>query len=246
MRTRLPRAYATRAGWARTLAAFALALGVAVLLWRRWELIDFATFELVGTIVLGLALVAILLALVAAVQIFTSDARGLRDAVIGLALAGLVLLPAALTAGVAALLPPVAIAATSVDILREERALLREGEGIRVGGADLAAYPDILPLALEMPSEDVFAIVETLIADRGWRVLEVQVPTASAPSGRIRAVARTPVLGFLDDIVVRIEDDEEATTVDALSASRVGQHDLGTNARRLTSLLDDIAFEAVN
>ena len=246
MRTRLPRAYATRAGWSRSLAAFALALALAAVIWRRWELIDLASFELALGAAFALASIAILLALVAAVQILSSDARGLRDAIVGLALAALVLLPVGVVAAVASILPDVSIATTSVGLLKSERAMLREGEGVKVGGADLAAYPDLLPLSLELPSEDVFAIVEELVAERGWRVLERREPTLEDTSARIHAVARTAVLGFLDDVVVVVTDDDETTQVDALSASRNGRHDFGTNARRVGGLLADIEQQAIN
>jgi hypothetical protein len=64
---------------------------------------------------------------------------------------------------------------------------------------------------------------------RGWRLL-----AADDEEGVILAEATTPVLRFVDDIMIYITLDEDAQTrVDAHSGSRVGRSDFGTNARRL-------------
>ena len=216
------------------------------MLWRRWELVGLDVFLIGVGATIALAGAAVLLSLGAIAQIFASDARGLRDAVVGLFVGLIVLMPIGLVAAATALLPAVSVVTTSPALLRNERGILREGEGVKVGGGDLAAYPDLLPLELEIPLEDAFAIVEEQVAERGWRVLERRLPSPSGAPGRIRAVARTPVLGFLDDVVVVVAEDRELTRIDALSASREGQHDLGTNARRLSSLLGDIELNAIN
>ncbi len=60
----------------------------------------------------------------------------------------------------------------------------------------------------------------------------------------IEATAPTPIFGFIDDVIVRMRvADDGSTIVDMRSASRVGAHDLGQNARRIKgyySKLDDI------
>ncbi len=58
--------------------------------------------------------------------------------------------------------------------------------------------------------------------------------------GFIEAIARTPILGFRDDVVVRVRATSDGTRIDVRSASRYGRHDLGTNAARVRSLIDDI------
>ncbi|MBZ0146911.1 MAG: DUF1499 domain-containing protein, partial [Pseudorhodoplanes sp.] len=63
--------------------------------------------------------------------------------------------------------------------------------------------------------------------------------------GRIEAVARTPIMGFRDDIVIRVRTAPDGARIDVRSASRYGRHDFGTNAARIRSLLDDIDDIAV-
>jgi uncharacterized protein (DUF1499 family) len=58
--------------------------------------------------------------------------------------------------------------------------------------------------------------------------------------GIIEAVARTPILGFRDDVVVRVRATTDGARIDVRSASRYGRHDFGTNAGRVRNLIDDI------
>lgn len=66
-----------------------------------------------------------------------------------------------------------------------------------------------------------------------WTVLETD-----PVGGEIRAEARTRLWKFTDDVWVRLSlDGDGQTRVDAVSASRVGRGDLGTNARRIARFL---------
>jgi hypothetical protein len=56
----------------------------------------------------------------------------------------------------------------------------------------------------------------------------------------IEAVARSLVMGFADDVVVRIVEEEQGALVDMRSSSRWGVHDLGANATRIVSFLGDL------
>src|SRR5439155_924571 len=72
------------------------------------------------------------------------------------------------------------------------------------------------------------------------RVIDARAPQPSAVrDGIIEAVARTPILGFRDDVVVRIRPTIDGARIDVRSASRYGRHDLGTNAKRVRSLIED-------
>ncbi len=62
-------------------------------------------------------------------------------------------------------------------------------------------------------------------------------PTESGDTGILEATAPTMIFGFLDDVVVRIESTPDGAQVDMRSASRIGAHDLGQNARRIRGFL---------
>ena len=61
---------------------------------------------------------------------------------------------------------------------------------------------------------------------------------------QIEAVARTPIMGFRDDVAIRIRPDDDGSKIDVRSASRYGRHDFGGNASRIRSLLEDIEARA--
>jgi hypothetical protein len=69
-------------------------------------------------------------------------------------------------------------------------------------------------------------------------------PAAPAPlaseTATLQAVAATPLFSFADDVVLRLEETPDGTRVDMRSASRLGAHDLGQNARRIRRFLADL------
>jgi uncharacterized protein (DUF1499 family) len=64
---------------------------------------------------------------------------------------------------------------------------------------------------------------------------------ADSSAGRIEATATTPWFGFKDDVVIRVAPDPAGSRVDVRSVSRVGQSDVGTNARRIRAYLARLA-----
>src|SRR2546421_3562389 len=53
-------------------------------------------------------------------------------------------------------------------------------------------------------------------------------------------VCSSDLMGFRDDIVVRVRADGEGARVDVRSSSRYGSFDFGANAARVRSLVEDI------
>ena len=50
----------------------------------------------------------------------------------------------------------------------------------------------------------------------------------------------TMILGFSDDVSIRVTGDDGASRVDIRSASRYGRHDLGRNVERVRALMREI------
>jgi len=74
---------------------------------------------------------------------------------------------------------------------------------------------------------------------RKWTVLLKRAPEGRR-DGQIEAVARTPIMGFRDDIVVRVRPVPDGSRIDVRSSSRYGTFDFGTNAERIRRLMIDI------
>lgn len=92
----------------------------------------------------------------------------------------------------------------------------------------LAAYPDIQPIALPMAARDAFDRALATARDQGWEIV------AAVPDpGRIEATDTSFWYGFKDDVVIRIAGDDRESRVDIRSKSRVGKSDLGKNAERV-------------
>lgn len=61
-----------------------------------------------------------------------------------------------------------------------------------------------------------------------------------ASPGHIEAVTRTMIMGFPDDITIRIRPQEAQTRIDVRSASRFGRHDFGANAARIRRFASEL------
>jgi hypothetical protein len=249
--------------WARRIALFSLAATfISVIIVRSGALeIVPALSTLAGA--LALACTAILLALGAGVVIWRQGIGGGRHAVTAL-LIGAVLIAYPLYLGAKASRLPAIFDVTTDPIdppqfdaiarLRPRDANPITYAGLYAAEQQHAAYPDIEPDETTAAPQDAYAAAMKVITKRKWRVVDTRPPQGPLPrvidarasqsgtvrDGIIEAVARTPILGFRDDVVVRIRPTIDGTRVDVRSASRYGRHDLGTNAKRVRSLIDDI------
>jgi hypothetical protein len=101
------------------------------------------------------------------------------------------------------------------------------------------AYPDIETVELEVPALRAYEVTLALIAKRKWRVVDERPPQPRR-DGRIEAIAQTLIMGFREDVSIRIKPDGEGSRVDIRSSSRYFEGDLGSNAARVTKLIEDI------
>ena len=110
--------------------------------------------------------------------------------------------------------------------------------GAAYAGPALAAqqqkgYPDIKSLLVNAPARDTMQKAIDAARAQGW-----EIASMDAASGRIEATATTRWFGFKDDIVVRIRPEASGgSRVDVRSMSRVGQSDIGANAKRIREFL---------
>lgn len=128
--------------------------------------------------------------------------------------------------------PPQFIAALP---LRENAINSTVYKGENVAELQKKAYPDIKPLFLSIPADQVFDKALTVAAKMDW-----SITAANREENRIEAVATTLWMGFKDDIVIRISTNESGTRLDIRSESRVGKSDLGTNAQRIRKFLSEM------
>ncbi len=103
-----------------------------------------------------------------------------------------------------------------------------EYAGEEVAEQQRAGYPDLAPLTLQMPSDEVFDKALAAASALGWEIV-----ASEASEGRIEATETTFWFGFKDDVVIRIEDLGNETRLNMRSKTRVGRSDVGANAARI-------------
>ncbi len=103
----------------------------------------------------------------------------------------------------------------------------------------LANYPDIRPLLVNRSLEDTFEIALATLKKAKFQIVAEAPPGRERP-GLIEAVDRTLVVGFYDDVIVRVGADRGLSRIDIRSSSRYGAHDFGRNAQRVRRLLSDL------
>lgn len=104
--------------------------------------------------------------------------------------------------------------------------------GLDIAAQQHAAYPDIQPVTLRLPSQQAFTQALTATRAMGWDIVAVD-----PVEGRIEATDTTLWFGFKDDIVIRIQARGDESRIDVRSVSRVGKSDVGTNAHRIRAYL---------
>jgi uncharacterized protein (DUF1499 family) len=98
-----------------------------------------------------------------------------------------------------------------------------------------AGYPDLAPLALAEPPDAAYRAALTAARSLGWEIVR-EDPAA----GVFEATATSAVFRFVDDIVVRVRPESGGARVDVRSKSRVGQGDLGANAKRIRAFKEKV------
>src|SRR5580700_412886 len=255
--------------WARRVALFSLAATlIAVIIVRSGALeIVPALSTLAGALVL--AVLAILLAIGAAIVIWFEGVGGTKEAATAFFI-GLALIAYPLYLGVKGYRLPAIYDITTdpIDPPRFDaiaRLRPRDANPITYAGLYAAeqqhtAYSDIEPDLTDSTPQEAYDAAMKVITKRKWRIVDARAPQGGGPQlidtraprqqqpapapvvrdGYIEAIARTPILGFRDDVVVRVRPTGDGTRIDVRSASRYGRHDLGTNAARVRNLIDDI------
>jgi uncharacterized protein (DUF1499 family) len=235
---------------ARNLAVFSVVAVVVSILIVRFGFLEMKPALTTFFGALGCAALSILVSLAAFAAIWQNGSRGMSRILLALLIDGLVLAYPAYLALQYRKLPPIHDVTTDpINPPRfEALARLRSGDGANTAvyaglysaEQQRRAYPDIEPVELELPVDRAYAITRQLVTKRKWLVIDERPPQPPRRIGRIEAVARTPIMGFREDVSIRVQPNGEDSRVDIRSSSRYFESDLGSNATRIAKLIDDI------
>jgi len=105
-------------------------------------------------------------------------------------------------------------------------------QGEEIASQQREAYPELQTQKYPQTTEQVFDAALAAVMSMG-----LEVVTSDKSLGLIEAYDTTTWFGFVDDVVIRIQNDSQMTILDARSKSRVGMSDIGKNAERLNTLI---------
>ena len=238
------------ATWARNLAIFSVVAVIGSILIVRFGFLEMKPALATFFGALACAGLSILIGLMGFAAIWHNGTRGMSRILLAFLIDALVLAYPAYLAFQYRRLPPIHdITTDPIDPPRfEALARLRTGEdtntavyaGLYSAEQQQKAYPDIEPVQLQVPAERAFAIALHLVHKRKWLVIDERAPRPPLRIGRIEAVARTPIMGFREDVSIRVAPDGDDSRVDIRSSSRYFEGDLGSNAARIAKLTDDL------
>jgi uncharacterized protein (DUF1499 family) len=237
------------ASWARNLAVFSVVAVLVSILIVRFGFLEMKPALATFFGALACAGLSILLSFAAFAAIWQNGSRGMSRILLALLIDAVVLAyPAYLFLQYRRLPPIHDITTDPIDPPRfEALARLRTGEGtnpavyagLYSAEQQRLAYPDIETVELDVPAPRAFEAVMRLVTKRKWLVIDERAPQPRG-IGRVEAVARTPIMGFREDVAIRVTPDGDGSRVDIRSASRYFESDLGSNAARISKLIDDL------
>jgi uncharacterized protein (DUF1499 family) len=234
------------AAWSSRLAWFALVVTVLSIIIVRSDFLDIVPALITFAAALMFAALAVLLAFIAFAVIWHKGHTGLGRAVLGLLL-GLALLAYPAYLGYRATkLPQINDITTDPGDPPRFGVLSRlrprgssEYPGAKTAALQEQAYPDLEPLEYDAPAALAYRVSLDVVTKRHWHIVDA-APPVPRRDGMIEAVARTLIMGFRDDVVVRVRAQGRGSRIDVRSASRYGKGDFGANAKRVAALIGDI------
>src|SRR5438105_9174306 len=211
------------ANWARNLAVFSVVAVVVSILIVRFGFLEMKPALATFFGALGCAALSILISLAAFAAIWQNGSRGMGRILMALLINAVVLAYPAYLALQYRKLPKIYdITTDPIDPPRfEALARLRAGEGansavyagLYSAEQQRVAYPDIETVELELPAPRAYEVTLALVNKRKWRIVDERPPQPRR-EGHIEAIAQTLIMGFREDVVIRIKADGEDARVD--------------------------------
>ena len=227
-----------------SLPVIALAIGL-----HRLGLVEYEVAYITLLAGLAVALLGMLLAIAAFVVIWNEGLRGLGRAIAAFVIGAAVLVWPGIEFVRGVTLPAISDVTTdpsdpprfqAVASSRPSGANPIAYPGEATAMRQRIAYPGVKPYEVDGSADEIFNTVLSMVERRGWRVLDSVTPRGGQREGRIEAVAQTFLMGFREDVVIRIRTIGSGVRIDMRSASRYGSHDMGSNARRIERFLADL------
>lgn len=227
--------------WTSRLAVFSLVVLATAAILHRLGLPTPAAFNMLIMAYAG-AVAAFVLAIIGMVSIWRHGGGGASRVVVGLFISLAMFGAAASILAIAQSYPALNDVTTDLQSPPQfiEAAKLRGNSGnpvvypAKFAALQTKYYADLQPLLIDRPMDEVYEVAIEVLRRQRYTIVHED------PAGVIEAVDRSMVLGFSDDIAVRVTGNDERARIDIRSASRFGRIDFGHNAGRVRTLLKEI------
>jgi hypothetical protein len=223
--------------WSRRFGSLALPLMVLPVFLHRERLISSTDFFIVEAVAMLVAALALGLAISAFARLWVTGDQGWGKATLGLLFSLICLVPLAIVVWQAARYPAVTDVTTDYE---RPPGLVSQLPAQPLSPAPRAAvetaFPNARTRTYPVEAGRIYALLNQLVEDRDWEVRARREPQTPLAEGQINAVAMT-LLGWRDEVAIRIQGTAEGSTVAMRSAALHGGHDLGSNGRRIEEFL---------
>lgn len=110
----------------------------------------------------------------------------------------------------------------------------------------ISAYPEVSGRQYDSAQDHVLKAVLKVLKEQGFAVTATSGTAGEDMDVSVEATAKTFILGLHSDVVVRLRDEAEQTTVDMRSVSRYGRYDMGFNAGLIGTFFNALDLEMRN
>jgi hypothetical protein len=207
---------------ARRLGGLAVPLAVVPVIMHRERFLDSGLFLVVAMFAGLVAGLAVLAALVALARLWHTGDQGWGRALAGLFLGLVCLAPFGYFGSLALRFPIVTDIATAPQVLTPAE--------------QQQYFPNATTRTYPIDPFQLYAIVAHLAEGQGWDIRQRREPGVGGEPGRLNARIVT-LLGWREEVVLRVAATAEGAAVDMRSASIGAQHDLGSNGNRISDFL---------
>ena len=223
--------------WSRRIGSFALPVAIIPVLLHRERMIETPVFHFIEVTAIAIAAFAFLLALGAFIRLWITGDHGWGKATLGLIFSLIVLVPVMFGVLESLRYP------TTTDVTTDpsDPPLLVSGATPPQQTPDVVAqirtaFPNVLSRTYPLSPDQVYALADALAQSRGWDIRLRRRPQTAIDEGQLNGIAMT-ILGWRDEISIRIRGDAQGSRVDMRSTGLSGIADLGANGQRVEEFL---------
>ncbi|MEO5805807.1 DUF1499 domain-containing protein [Devosia sp.] len=235
--------------WSRRVASIAVPLVVIPVFLHRQRLLTSDVFVDVAAVAGIVATLALLVSMTALARLWQTGDQGWGRAISAFLLSLMCLVPFAYVGAQMLRYPAVTDIATTqrgaLPLMLDPGTIHMPPPKLLTAEQLETEFPNIKTRAYPLNLQQTYLIVLHMVEAHGWDITLQRDPTAALDPGEINADV-VSLLGWRDEVVLRVTGDAQSAVVDMRSASLNAEHDLGSNGPRIEQFLTQLDDEVTN